>query len=86
MTKMTDGQIRKMAEDRVEFKIHAFIYVMVNLLLWSVWALTGQEFPWAIFPTLGWGIGLFIHFATTYRIFGLFSVENEISRIKDKQR
>lgn len=86
MTKMTEEQIRKLAEDRVDFKVHFFIYVVINLLIWGVWYFTGSGFPWAVFPTVGWGIGLFIHFVTTYRVCGIFSVENEIEKIKEKQR
>ncbi len=42
------------------FVAHLIPYVMVNALLITVNVLT-THFPWAIFPALGWGIGLASH-------------------------
>jgi hypothetical protein len=42
------------------FTGHLIPYVMVNGLLITVNALT-THFPWALFPALGWGIGLVSH-------------------------
>ena len=47
-------QIRK----RRDFKTHLFIYLLVNGFLWVVWAATGANFPWPIFPMFAWGIGV----------------------------
>jgi hypothetical protein len=33
-------------------------YVLVNALLVGIWAATGANFFWPIFPIIGWGIGL----------------------------
>ena len=37
-------------------------YVTVNVLIWGVWAIIGATshswFPWPLWITLGWGIGL----------------------------
>ncbi|NHC44331.1 DUF1707 domain-containing protein [Motilibacter aurantiacus] len=33
-------------------------YVGVNAGLWILWAVLGLGFPWPIFPTVFWGIGL----------------------------
>ena len=30
----------------------------MNACLWGIWAVTGAEFPWPVFPTLLWGIGV----------------------------
>ena len=43
------------------FKIHATIYVSVNLLLIGIWAASGGGYFWPIWPILGWGIGLACH-------------------------
>jgi hypothetical protein len=42
------------------FIAHLIPYVMVNALLVMINALT-TRFPWALFPALGWGIGLASH-------------------------
>ena len=36
-------------------------FVAVNALLVAVWAASGAEYFWPIWPLLGWGLGLFSH-------------------------
>ena len=48
---------------RRDFTTHVFAYVVVNLVVWGIWfviALSSSHswWPWPIFVTLGWGIGL----------------------------
>jgi len=72
MMASNDEDLRRRAERRVEsvngFRIHLAIYVLVNLLLWVIWAFSGANttIPWPIFVTLGWGIGLLAHGWTVY--------------------
>jgi uncharacterized protein DUF1707/2TM domain-containing protein len=40
---------------------HAASYVAVSVLLVAVWAATGADYFWPIWPMLGWGIGLMSH-------------------------
>jgi hypothetical protein len=40
------------------FQYQLLIFVVVNVLLWVLWAATDFGFPWPIFVTVGWGIGL----------------------------
>jgi len=55
-------QALRSLKKRRDFKTHLFIYVVVNAVIWTVWLVIGitsnSWWPWAIFPTLGWGIGL----------------------------
>jgi hypothetical protein len=52
---------------RKGFRIHATVFVAVQVLLiaiWGlVWATAGAHYPWFIFPLLGWGVGLADHYA-----------------------
>ncbi|HLY00136.1 MAG TPA: 2TM domain-containing protein, partial [Roseiarcus sp.] len=58
------------------FEVHATVYVAVNLLLIAVWALTGPGYAnhrhgsgsdfWPIWPILGWGVGLGLHYWTVF--------------------
>jgi 2TM domain len=48
------------------FGLHATVYVTVNLLLIAVWALTGRGYFWPIWPVLGWGVGLGVHYWTVF--------------------
>lgn len=62
----TDEGLREQALQRVkkrrDLHTHAFAYVVINALVWGVWviigATSGSWFPWPLWVTLGWGIGL----------------------------
>ena len=60
---MTPDAIERLARKRAARKmgwyIHAFVYICVNIGLALLSSFTGQS--WAIFPALGWGLGLLIH-------------------------
>jgi len=45
-------------------KLHLYIYLDINLLLFFVWIETNMEvsFPWFVFPLVLWGIVLAIHY------------------------
>jgi uncharacterized membrane protein len=44
-----------------EFQTHLLAYAVVNILLIIIWAATGADFFWPIFPIAGWGIGIVFH-------------------------
>ena len=46
---------------RREFTAHLAAYVLVNMFVVAIWAVTGAGFFWPVFPILGWGIGVFFH-------------------------
>jgi hypothetical protein len=46
---------------RSEFRAHLLAYVLVNAFLVVIWAATGANFFWPVFPIAGWGIGLAFH-------------------------
>lgn len=48
-------------EERLGFYRHATIYVLVNLFLLGLNWFRSPEHWWAIWPVLGWGIGLALH-------------------------
>ena len=51
---------------RREFRTHVATYVLVNLLLVGIWALSGGGYFWPIWTIGGWGIGLGFHAWATY--------------------
>ena len=66
-----EDDITKMAKARVGFKVHAAVYLMVNLFLALTWLLsTGRDTNtatyWPLWTHLGWGLGLAIHGFTVY--------------------
>ena len=60
-----------LAESRRGFKIHAVVYavVMTGLVVLNslLWVYSDGDFPWVVFPLIGWGIGLTFHYIYGYR-------------------
>ncbi|SEA19637.1 2TM domain-containing protein [Variovorax sp. YR216] len=54
-----DRLARKRAKAKIGWFIHAAIYATVNLGLLALSAANGRA--WAVFPLLGWGVGLLAH-------------------------
>lgn len=55
--------LERLAQRRARAKMgwyaHASVYLLVNLLLVALSASSGRH--WAVFPALGWGLGLLVH-------------------------
>ena len=49
------------------FQQQLIVYVLINVLLWVIWAATGFGFPWPIFVTVFWGLGIATQAWTIYR-------------------
>jgi hypothetical protein len=60
---MTPEDIERLAHRRAARKmgwyIHALVYIAVNIGLALLSSFSGRH--WAVFPALGWGLGLLIH-------------------------
>ena len=53
---------------RTAFRIHATVYLTVNLFLIAIWATVwqfedGPGYPWFVWVLFGWGIGLAAHYS-----------------------
>jgi hypothetical protein len=52
----------KEATKRVQKKINFYrtltSYLIINAFLWILWFMTGSSYPWPVWVSLGWGIGL----------------------------
>lgn len=63
-TNALERQARRRAHAQFGWMVHAGVYLAVNtgllLLAWS------QGRSWAVFPALGWGLGLTIHAAVVW--------------------
>jgi hypothetical protein len=89
-TQMTDDEIRKIAVRRVRAKqgffTHLIVYVIVNLLLVSIWAIfTRGILFWPAFTMAGWGIGLLMHGLKVFVSQGDWErneIEKEVRRLK----
>jgi 2TM domain len=83
--------IRRRVHRLAEFYRHVFIYVIVNTGLWSInlWMLWGSAAQgkwyayWALWPTLGWGIGLLSHGLSVMPFWSFFSQDWEDKKVKE---
>ena len=88
-----DPKLWEIAQKRASFKSHLIAYVVVNAFLWALWyfgkgydeSYRHTGWPWPIWTTLGWGIGLAFHFAGAYIFPRANSVESEYEKLKKKQ-
>ncbi|CAN7215684.1 2TM domain-containing protein [Variovorax sp. LjRoot290] len=55
---------RRRAGAKMGWYIHATVYLLVNLFLVLLATSRGQD--WAMYPLLGWGLGLLIHGAVVF--------------------
>lgn len=84
---LRDQALRSLKKRR-DLRTHAFAYFTINVLVWGVWVILGVTshswFPWPLWITLGWGIGLAfnawdVHFRRPI-------TEDEIRREADRLR
>ena len=71
-------QARRRAGAKMGWTIHAGVYIAVNLLLAVLSGMSGRS--WAIFPALGWGLGLAIHGLVVFLLAGSGAYEALVER------
>jgi 2TM domain len=69
------------------FWLHAAVFVTTELLLVVIWILGDEDFPWFVFPLLGWGILLAAHavYAFVIRTPEEIMIEREARRDQEGQ-
>ncbi len=86
-----DPELWEQAKNRVEFKSHFITYLAVNAFLWALWYFTGNRngghgnfVPWPLWATLGWGLGLVLHFARAYIFPRSNTIEGEYEKLRNQ--
>lgn len=59
---------RRRAGAKLGWLMHAAVYVAVNLMLAALSVHQGRS--WAVYPALGWGLGLLLHGAAVWLLPG----------------
>jgi hypothetical protein len=82
-----DPELWAIAQRRVGFKQHLITYVGMNCFFWGLYIFTGWRyqhhgFPWPIWPMLGWGFGLVVHYLGAYVFTRVTNVEKEYEKLK----
>ena len=44
-----------------DFRDHLRTFLAVQILLLGIWAATGADYFWPIWPFIGWGFGVMVH-------------------------
>ena len=68
MNAALDRLARKRAGAKLGWYIHALVYICVNVMLALLSVMSGKH--WAVFPALGWGLGLVIHGVVVFFVTG----------------
>jgi hypothetical protein len=80
------------AKERVEaikgFYIHLTVYVVVNLILFSINMIVSPDGLWFFWPLMGWGVGFVFHALSVFGFlprFGANWEERKIREIMEKE-
>lgn len=88
MNALAANDLERLARRRAGMKmgwyIHAGVYIAVNLLLAVLSASSGRH--WAIYPALGWGLGLAIHGVVVFIVAGGGAFESLVERERRQLR
>ena len=76
-------QARKRVEEIKGFYIHLTVYLVVNLMLFSINMIVSPDNLWFIWPLMGWGIGLFAHALSAYGFGPRFGADWEERKIRE---
>ena len=80
-----DPELWEIAQRRASFKAHLMTFIIIIPFLWIIWFFSDSRdantgWPWPVWPTFGWGIGLFFHFLGAY----VFHKDNMANREYEK--
>ena len=64
-------------EERTGLVSHLVAFLIVNLMVWAIYLAGAASFPWPLFVTGGWGIGLISHVLGYYNEHGAGAAKRE---------
>ncbi len=77
----------KRAKAKLGFYIHATVFVFFTIFHIGINSFTTPDVMKSIFPALGWGLGLAIHYLVVFVLADLsikeFLIEDEIARLRE---
>ena len=88
MNNTTISEEEKYAIERVQdikgFYTHAINYVIVLSILFVINFITSPEYIWALWASLGWGIGLISHGLSVFEVYNFFGPEWEKRQVEKR--
>ncbi len=85
-----DPQLWELAKKRASFQANLASYGVMSVFFWVIWYFTGGknyggDFPWPIWPMLGWGIGLVFHYLKAYGRFGERAIDKQYDKLSQSK-
>src|ERR1044072_4972940 len=62
MTHQTDWDALAPVNPKKGFRIYLIVFVLATPAIWLVWYLTDRTYPWPLWSTPAWGIGVLFHY------------------------
>ena len=89
-----EENIRRQVRSERAFLIHVAFFIIANALLLGINLITAPQKIWAVWPLLGWGLGLFLHGLRVYTRHSRFlgeewerrRVEERLKRLAEQKR
>ena len=85
-----DQVLWQLAKKRATFKKSFLTYAIINIFVWCIWLFSGRNYeggsynwPWPIWVTLGWGIGIAFQYRDAYLNSGTNSIQKEYDKLKN---
>ena len=83
---MKDEDLRKIAKNRVEFRDHLIVYLIINAFLFIINVMFSPGFYWFVFVLLFWGIGVVFHYREAYQGTEDMRIEKEYQKLKKEKK
>jgi 2TM domain len=79
-----DKLMWRIAKSRAQFKASLAAYLIVNTGLWGMWYFGSGpgSYIWPVWPTLGWGFGIAMHYYYAYHGMSADNIQREYDKLK----
>ena len=89
-TNERDETLWAVAKKRAAFKKAFLTYAIINIFLWGIWLISGRNYeggnynwPWPLWVTLGWGIGIAFQYRDAYMYSNTNAIQKEYDKLKN---
>jgi len=62
MTRSINGYKAAHIDPKKGFRIHLLVFLLITPLIWLLWYLTDRTYPWPLWNTPVWAMGLLFHY------------------------
>lgn len=62
MTQQTHWDTPVSIDPKKGFRIHFIVFLLATPAIWLVWYLTDRTYPWPLWSTPAWAVGVLFHY------------------------